>query len=290
VSINIDQRDGFIWLNGDFVEWRKAMIHVMTHCLHYGSSVFEGERCYNGNVFKMRDHSERLIRSAEIMDIDTNYKSYAIDEIVMDTLKKNDLKNAYIRPLAWKGSEDIGVVSDGISSNLMVAAWPWQAHNKEYLKSGISLCMADWVKPDPRSAPVTAKASGLYMINSISKNKARRKGFDDALMLDYRGYIAESTGSNVFFVIDGEVHTPAPHSFLNGITRQTIIKVSIDLGYMVRERNILPDELNEVSEVFLTGTAAEVLPVSRIEDQMFEVGNVTNTLMSAYLDLVNSIA
>jgi branched-chain amino acid aminotransferase len=288
MPFNVDQRDGFIWFNGHFVEWRKAVIHVMTHGLHYGSSVFEGERCYNGSVFRMRDHSDRLLRSAKIMDIDIDYESCDIDEIVTDTLKKNELKNAYVRPLAWKGSEDMGVLSTGISSNLMVAAWTWEPYNKAVLTNGISLCMADWVKPDPRSAPVEAKSSGLYMINSISKNKARRKGFDDALMLDYRGYVAESTGSNIFFVIDGEVHTPIPHSFLNGITRQTIIKISRELGYIVRERNILPDELKGVGEVFLTGTAAEVLPVSRIENQMFEIGNVTRTLVASYADLVNS--
>jgi branched-chain amino acid aminotransferase len=243
--------------------------------------------CYNGTVFMMREHHERLVKSAQIMDIELGYTAPDLDEIVMSVLRKNGLKEAYIRPLAWKGAESLGVLSNGISSNLMVAAWPPSVLSADLKAKGVSLCMADWVKPDPRSAPVSAKASGLYMINSISKNRAQKKGFDDAIMLDYRGYIAESTGANIFFVLDWEIHTPIPHSFLNGITRQTIIKIARENGYIVRERNIIPDELEGINEAFLTGTAAEVLPVSMIEDKPLEIGRVTRSLMDAYTELVN---
>ncbi|MDR0630603.1 MAG: branched-chain amino acid aminotransferase [Holosporales bacterium] len=284
--MNIDQRDGFIWLNGEFVEWKNARIHVLTHGLHYGSAVFEGERSYNGRVFKMQEHHQRLLKSAEIMDLKSQYTVERVNDIVMSVLEKNKLRDAYIRPLIWKGSEELGVISKYVSANFMVAAWAWSPYPEELIKQGIKLCWADWVRPDPRSAPVTVKASGLYMISSISKNKAHDKGFDDAILLDYRGYIAESTGSNIFFVIGNELHTPSPHAFLNGITRQTIIEIAQRKGYIVHERNILPRELKDVTEAFLTGTAAEVIPISRIEEQVFMIGNITMDLKKAYMELV----
>jgi branched-chain amino acid aminotransferase len=283
---DVDKRSGFIWLNGEFVDWKDAKVHVLTHALHYASSVFEGERCYNGVVFKMREHHERLLKSAEIMDLPIKYSVEEIDDIVVKTLEKNNLKDSYVRPLIWRGSEDCAVYSRNASVNFMVAAYPWTSFfDKDALEKGVSLCWGDWVRPDPRSAPVVAKASSLYAISSLCKNKARDKGFTDALLLDYRGYIAESTGSNVFFAIDGEVHTPDPHAFLNGITRQTVIEIAERKGYKVFARDIAPEELANVDEVFLTGTAAEVTPVGRIEDKIFKVGPVTRDLRDAYLKL-----
>ncbi|MDR3031312.1 MAG: branched-chain amino acid aminotransferase [Holosporales bacterium] len=286
---NIDQREGFIWINGKFVKWQEAKIHVLTHGLHFGSSVFEGERSYNGKVFKMREHHERLFESAEILDLTPQYTIEEINDIVMETLAQNNLTNAYIRPLIWRGSENLSVFSRDSSINVMVAAWEWKSYfGEDLLKEGVSLCWADWRRPDPRTAPTSAKASGLYMIGTISKNKARDKGFDDVIMTDYRGYIAESSGSNIFFVINDEIHTPAPHAFLNGITRQTIIEISKQKGYKVYSRDILPEELRDFDEVFLTGTAAEVVPVGKIENQVFEIGYITKELRKAYLELVNA--
>lgn len=284
----IDQKDGFIWFNGELIEWKGAKIHVLTHGLHYGSAVFEGERCYNGKVFKMHEHHVRLLKSAEIMDMTPKYSVKEINDAVQTALARNNLKNAYIRPLIWRGSEALGVYSRDTSVNLMVACWDWPSYfGEEMLKKGISLCWSDWVRPDPRSEPIVAKASGLYMTSTLSKNKAHDKGFTDAIMKDYRGYIAESTGSNIFFVMNGDIHTPAPHSFLNGITRQTIIEIAREKGYKVFVRDIMPEELENVQEVFVTGTAAEITPVGKIEEKVFGVGKITLDLRDAYLKLVN---
>ncbi|MDR0942360.1 MAG: branched-chain amino acid transaminase [Holosporales bacterium] len=281
----MNSSEGFIWINGEFVASKEAKVHVLTHSLHYGSAVFEGERSYNGKVFKMQEHHERLLKSAEILDLTPKYTVREFNDAVLATLAKNNLTNAYIRPLIWRGSENLEVFSRNSSVNAMIAVWNRPFHfDKE---KGISLCWADWARPDPRTAPTAAKASGLYMIGVICKNKARDKGFDDAVLKDYRGYMAESTGSNIFFVIQDEVHTPAPHAFLNGITRQTIIEIAKQKGYKVYVRNMAPEELENVDEVFITGTAAEVVPVGRIENQTFKLGEITKDLREAYLKLVN---
>jgi branched-chain amino acid aminotransferase len=286
--MRIDQRDGFIWINGEFVDWKEAKVHVMTHSLHYGTAAFEGERCYDGKVFKMREHHERLLNSAKIMDLPLKYTVEQLDDIVLKTLEKNNLKNSYIRPLIWRGSENCSICSQESSVNLMVATYPWESFfDKDILEKGVSLCVGDWFRPDPKTAPVSAKASCVYGISCLCKNKARDKGFDDALMLDYRGYIAESSGSNIFFVINGEIHTPEAHAFLNGITRQTIIELAREKGYKVVERNIELQELSQVEEAFLTGTAAEITPIGRIEDKVYNVGRITMELRDAYLKLVN---
>jgi branched-chain amino acid aminotransferase len=284
----INQKEGLIWLNGEFVDWKDANVHILTHALHYASSVFEGERCYNGVVFKMREHHERLLQSAKIMDLPVKYTVEELDDIVMQTIEKNNLRDCYIRPLIWRGSEDCGVYSRKASVNLMVAAWVWKSYfDENSLEKGVKLCWGDWVRPDPASAPIAAKASCLYAIGTLCKNRAHDKGFDDALLFDYRKYVAESTGSNAFFVFNGEIHTPIPHAFLNGITRQMIIEIAKRKGYVVLERDIFPREIFKADEAFLTGTAAEVMPIGKIEDKIFKYGPVTRDLRAAYLNLVN---
>jgi branched-chain amino acid aminotransferase len=285
----IDQMEGYIWLNGEFVRWQDAKIHVLTSALHYAGSVFEGERSYGGKVFKIKEHSERLLNSARIMDLELKYTVDEINDIVYKTLEKNNLKDAYIRPLVWKGSDALGVKTLGVSTNFMVATWDWPGiRDENILKNGISLCWADWLKPDPRTEPVEAKASGLYMIGSLAENKAVRNGYDDALFKDYRGYIAECSGSNVFFTINGELHTPTVHSSLNGITRQTILQLAREKNYRTYVRNISPEELENVQEVFICGTHAEITPVGKIENRIFVPGKITKDLRDTFLNLVNS--
>jgi branched-chain amino acid aminotransferase len=284
----LDQLDGYIWINGEFVKWQDAKVHILTSALHYAGSVFEGERCYNGKVFKLKEHSERLINSAKIMDMDLKYTVEELNDIVYKTLEKNNLKEAYVRPLVWKGSETLGVNTLNVSTNLMVAAWNWPGiRDENVLKKGISLCWADWLKPDPKTEPVEAKAAGLYMIGSLAENKATRMGYDDAVFKDYRGYIAECSGSNIFFVMNGELHTPTTHSSLNGITRQTILEIARNKKYKTYVRNISPEELENVQEVFICGTHAEITPVGKIENRIFIPGNVTKDLRDTYLDLVD---
>ncbi|MCL2439275.1 MAG: branched-chain amino acid aminotransferase [Alphaproteobacteria bacterium] len=280
--------NGFIWLNGEFVKWNDAKVHFFTHALHYATSVFEGERAYNGRIFKMREHHERLLRSAEILDMKCDYTVEQIDKIVMECLEKSGLKNAYVRPLIWRGSETMGIFSRNTSVNFGVAIWDWPAYFEgDIMTKGISLGWAPWSRPDPATAPVEAKASGLYMISVLSKNHAFDRGFTDALMKDYRGYVAEATGANIFFAFGGELHTPNPKAFLNGITRQTVIGIAERAGIKVVVRDITPEEIAKADEVFITGTGVEIVPIGKIEDMTFPVGPITKMIRSEYMKMVN---
>ena len=284
-----DDRDGLIWMDGRMVPWRDAQVHVLTHGLHYGSCVFEGERCYSGVIFKGREHSERLIASGEAMDIPIPYSVDEIDAAKEAALKANGLTDAYVRAFAWRGSgEDMGVSSARNPVRMAIAVWPWGAYYGDAKMQGAKLDIAEWKRPSPETIPVHAKAAGLYMICTISKHKAEAKGCSDALFMDYRGYVAEATGANIFFVKDGEVHTPLPDCFLNGITRQTVIKMLKDRGITVHERHIEPGELEEFEQCWLTGTAAEVTPVGQIGNYNFEVGSLTRDIADGYEKLVRS--
>ncbi len=282
-----DDRDGWIWLDGALVPWRDAKIHVLTHGLHYGSSVFEGERVYNGKVFKLSDHSHRLVRSAEILGMDMPYGVDQIDAATMETVRANGITDGYVRPVAWRGSEMMGVAAQSTRTRLAIAVWTWPSYfSPEARMKGIRLSISDWRRPDPRTAPSQAKAAGLYMICTMSKHKAEADGFDDCLMLDYRGQVAEATGANIFFVIDGALHTPLPDCFLDGITRRTVIDLARKRGMTVVERAIFPAEIGRASECFLTGTAAEITPVSQIAGCAFRPGTVSEALISDYSNLV----
>lgn len=283
-----DDRDGVIWFDGALVPWRDAKIHVLTHGLHYGSCVFEGERVYNGKVFKLREHSERLIRSAELLGFTIPYTVDQIDAANNEAVKASGLENAYVRPVVWRGSEVMGVSAQASRIHFAVAVWEWPSYfSPEAKMKGIKLIWAPWKRPSPECAPTAAKAAGLYMICTLSKHAAESAGCQDALMLDYRGQVAEATGANVFFVMDGKIHTPKADCFLDGITRQTVIGLARARGIEVIERAIFPDELSKASEVFLTGTAAEVTPVGMIGDLTYTPGKVCETLMKDYTALVN---
>ncbi|MFH1806932.1 MAG: branched-chain amino acid aminotransferase [Pseudomonadota bacterium] len=282
-----DNRDGFIWFNGELKPWRDSTLHVLSHALHYGSAVFEGERAYNGKVFKLAEHGERLINSGKILDMNIPYSSTELDDAVIETLAANKISDGYIRRIAWRGSEMMGVAAQTTRINVAIATWQWPSYFKpeERLK-GIRLARAKWSRPAPNTAPVHAKAAGLYMICTLSKHEAERNGYADALMLDYRGQIAEATGANVFFVQDGKIHTPKPDCFLDGITRRTVIGLAKARGYDVIERAIMPEEMAGFEECFITGTAAEVTPVSEIGADTFAPGLITKTLMDDYMALV----
>jgi branched-chain amino acid aminotransferase len=278
-----DQRDGFIWFDGKLVPWRDASVHVLTHGLHYASAVFEGERAYGGEIYKSTEHSERLRRSAQVLDFEIPYTVAEIDEAKRLVLKKNGQADAYVRPIAWRGSEMMGVSAQDNAIHLAIATWEWPSYFDPAQKmKGIRLDMAEYRRPDPATAPSLAKAAGLYMICTISKHKAERKGYADALMLDWQGRVAECTGANVFFIRDGAVHTPIADCFLAGITRQTVIDLARRRGFTVEERRIQPDELEHFNECFITGTAAEVTPVSEIGPWRFQPGNMTKVLMEDY--------
>jgi branched-chain amino acid aminotransferase len=285
--VPIDDRDGWIWLDGEFVPWREAKVHVLTHALHYGSSVFEGERMYAGEIFKLTEHSERLIKSAELLDFKIPYSVAEIDQACKDTCAKNGLTDCYVRPLAWRGSEQVSVSAFNTTVRMAVAVWEWPSYfDPEAKKKGIRLTWADYARPAPNTAPVNSKAAGLYMICTISKMRAEAAGFADAMMLDWRGFIAEATGANVFFVKGDEVHTPKVDAILNGITRLTVIDLAKARGYKVHVRDIAPEELAGFDECFLTGTAVEVTPVSEIGQYRFTPGAVSLTLMDDYARLV----
>jgi len=285
--VPFDDRDGWIWFDGEFVPWREAKTHVLTHGLHYGSSVFEGERMYNGEIFKLTEHSERLKRSAELLDFEIPYSVAEIDQACKDTCARNGLTDCYIRPVAYLGADKLSVSSIGNKVHLAIAVWEWPSYfDPEVKKKGIKLEWAKWRRPDPATAPSTAKAAGLYMICTMSKNAAEQRGFADALMLDWRGYVAEATGANVFFVKDGVIHTPDVSNILNGITRQTVIDLAKAKGIEVVVRNILPEELADFSECFLTGSAAEVTPVGSVGEYSFVPGEISLGLMSDYEKLV----
>lgn len=285
--VPFDDRDGWIWFDGAFVPWRDAKTHVLTHGLHYGSSVFEGERMYGGEIFKLTAHSQRLKRSAELLDFDIPYSVAEIDAACKETCEKNGLTECYIRPVAYLGAEQLSVSSLNSKVHLAIAAWEWPSYfDPEVKKKGIRLEWAKWRRPDPATAPSTAKAGGLYMICTMSKTAAEKRGYADAMMLDWRGYVAEATGANVFFVQNGILHTPRVDHILDGITRQTVIEMAQAKGIEVVVRDILPEELSNFSECFLTGSAAEVTPVSEIGDYRFTPGDLSLTLMDDYGKLV----
>ncbi|MSP47929.1 MAG: branched-chain amino acid aminotransferase [Alphaproteobacteria bacterium] len=289
--IPFDDRDGMIWLDGKLIPWRDAKMHVLTHALHYASAVFEGERAYSGVIFKSRQHSERLKKSAQILDFEIPYTVEEIDRAKAETLKANNLTEAYVRPIAWRGSEMMGVSAQKNRIHLAVATWAWPAYFSPELRAkGIRLCMAKYRRPAPDTAPTASKAAGLYMICTISKHQAERDGFQDAMMLDYRGQIAEATGANVFFVMNGELHTPKPDCFLDGLTRRTVIDLARARQLKVIERAIMPDEMGKASECFLTGTAAEITPVGEIGTYKFTPGKITHTLWDDFQALVRKPA
>ncbi|HEX9790475.1 MAG TPA: branched-chain amino acid aminotransferase [Kiloniellales bacterium] len=282
-----DDRDGVIWFDGKLVPWRDAKVHVLTHGLHYASCVFEGERAYNGIIFKMTEHHQRLHDSAIILGFELPYPVAAIDAAAAEVLRVNKIVDGYLRPVAWRGSEMMGVSAQKSAIHVAIAAWDWPAYFAPELRAkGIRMMFAPWRRPAPDTAPTQSKAAGLYMICTLSKHAAEAKGCQDALMLDYRGRIAEATGANVFLVQDGKIHTPIPDCFLDGITRRTVIALAREMGIEVIERAIMPDELGKTSEVFLTGTAAEVTPVGEIDTYKFTVGKITKDLMTAYGELV----
>jgi branched-chain amino acid aminotransferase len=282
-----DDRDGVIWKDGQFVPWREATIHVLTHGLHYGSAVFEGIRVYNGKPFKLREHTERLFRSAEILDMKIPYSMDEIDAVTLETVQRQGVQYGYIRPFAWRGSEMMAISAQRTRIHVAIAAWETKTYfPAELLEKGIKLVTGPWRRPAPDTAPTESKAAGLYMICTVSKHQAERQGYNDALMLDWRGRIAECTGANIFLIQNGELHTPTPDCFLNGITRQTVMELARSLRIKVVERTIMPDELAQTDEVFVTGTAAEITPVGQIDDRVFGVGPVTLRLKEAYSQLV----
>ena len=286
-AIPFDQRDGFIWQDGEFVAWKDAKVHVLTHGLHYASAVFEGERAYGGEIFKLTEHTERLHESAQILGFEIPYSVEEIDNACRELLKKQGFEDAYVRPIAWRGSESLGVSAQNNRIHLAIAIWQWPSYfSPEEKMKGIRLDIAEYCRPDPRTAPSRSKAAGLYMICTISKHAAEAKGYADALMLDWRGQVAEATGANVFFVKDGALHTPKPDCFLDGITRRTIIDLAKRRGLEVVERVIMPEELADFSECFLCGTAAEVTPVSEIGKYHFTPGGITSLLMQDYVNEV----
>ena len=285
--IPYDDRDGWMWLDGEFTPWRDAKVHVLTHGLHYASAVFEGERMYGGEIFKLAEHTERLFKSAEILDFVIPFTQDEINAASIETCARNGLSDCYIRPIAWRGSETIGVSAQDSKIHVAIAAWDWPSYFKPEEKArGIALTWARYKRPSPETAPTASKAAGLYMICTVSKHAAERDGFADAMMLDWRGYVAEATGANVFFIRDGVLHTPTPDCFLDGITRRSVIALAREKGFEVVERHIKPEELSDFSECFIVGTAAEVTPVSRIADYTFTPGNISLSLMDDYARMV----
>jgi branched-chain amino acid aminotransferase len=283
-----DDRDGWIWMDGKLVQWREANAHVLTHALHYASSVFEGQRAYGGAIFRLTDHSERLRNSARLLGFEIPWSVQQIDDACREVLKANELEDAYMRPIAWRGSEQMGVSAQKSKIHLAIATWYWGAYfGEEALRKGLRLDIAKWRRPAPYTAPTESKAAGLYMICTLARHDAQAKGYDDALMFDWRGQIAEATGANAFFVQDGKLHTPTPDCFLDGITRRTVIDLARRRGIEVVERPIWPEELEGFEQFFLTGSAAEVTPVAEAGPWRFEVGDLTLQLRKDYLDLVH---
>jgi branched-chain amino acid aminotransferase len=276
-------RDGFIWFNGALVPHREANVHILTHAMHYASSVFEGQRCYDGEIFKLTEHSERLKKSATILGFDIPYSVEEIDAACREVVAANGNPTCYMRPIAWRGSEQMGVAAPNSKINIAIAAWEWPSYfTAEAKLKGLRLDIARYRRPAPYTAPTDSKAAGLYMICTISKHEADAKGYNDALMFDWRGQVAEATGANVFFIKDNTLHTPTPDCFLDGITRRTVMDLARQRGVKVIERTIWPEELASFEQCFLTGTAAEVSPVSEIGPWRFEVGTLTQQLMRDY--------
>ena len=286
--IPFDKRIGFIWYNGEFVEWQNATTHVLNHGLHYGSCVFEGLRVYGEKIYKLEKHTDRLFFSAQRMGIDVPYSKDEINNAQEAIIKKMNIKYGYVRPVIWRGSEMMAISAQKNKINVAVATWEWPSYfTKEDRLKGISLQTAVWKRPPPDCIPTDTKAAGLYMICTLSKHEAEKNGFTDALMLDYKGRVSESTGSNIFLVINGEIHTPVPDCFLNGITRQAVIEIAKNEGIKVIERDIYPDEIKNAEEIFLTGSAVEVTPVGKIDNQTFKVGDITAKISSLYMKEVD---
>ena len=288
IDATFDDRDGFIWFDGALRPWRDANVHVLTHAMHYASAVFEGARAYGGKVFALEQHSQRLIESARILGFEIPWTREQIDAAVIETLAANGLVNGYVRPIAWRGSEQMGVSAQKTKPHLAISCWEWGAYfGPEALAKGLRLNIAPWRRPAPYTAPTQSKAAGLYMICTMSKHAAENAGYNDALMLDWRGQVAEATGANIFFLQDGALHTPTPDCFLDGITRRTVMGLAQRRGIEVIERVIWPEELETFEQAFLTGSAAEVTPLAEIGPWRFEVGALTRQLASDYSDLVN---
>ncbi len=285
--IPFDDRDGTIWFNGEMVPWRDAKIHVINHGLHYASCIFEGERAYEGKIFKSQEHTTRLFKSAAVLGMDIPFAPEVINLAKEAVLKANNLTDAYLRPVAWRGSEQMGIAARATRTHVAIAAWEWPSYfSPELREKGISLKTSSWQKPAPNTALTEAKAAGLYMINTLSKHQAEDEGYTDALMLDYRGYAVEATGANLFCIKNGVIYTPKPDCFLNGITRQTTIELAKELGYKLVEDFITVEFLKAADEVFITGTAAEVTAVGKIDTTIYTVGPVTRNLRDAYENLV----
>ena len=286
--IPFDKRIGFIWYNGEFVEWQNATTHVLNHGLHYGSCVFEGLRVYGEKIYKLEKHTDRLFFSAQRMGIDVPYSKDEINRAHEETIKKMNIKYGYVRPVIWRGSEMMAISAQKNKINVAVATWEWPSYfTKEDRLKGISLQTAVWKRPPPDCIPTDTKAAGLYMICTLSKHEAEKNGYTDALMLDYKGRISESTGSNIFLVINGVIHTPVPDCFLNGITRQAVIEIAKNEGIKVIERDIYPNEISKAEEIFLTGSAVEVTPVGKIDNQNFKVGDITTKISGLYMKEVD---
>ncbi len=285
---NFDDRDGWIWFDGKLVPWREANVHILTHAMHYASSVFEGQRAYGGTIFKLDEHSRRLHNSAKILGFDIPWSVEEVSAACNEVIKANNLVDAYVRPVAWRGSEQMGVSAQGTEPHLAIAAWEWGKNfDPKLAEKGIRLDIARYRRPAPYTAPVHSKAAGLYMICTLSRQQAEGRGFDDALMFDWRGQVAEATGANVFFVREGQLHTPTPDCFLDGITRRTVMDLARDLGVEVVERPIWPEELESFEQMFLTGSAAEVTFVGSAGPWNFEVGDLSRQLAKDYDDTVN---
>ena len=286
-AVPYDQREGVIWMNGEMVDWPDANLHVLSHGLHYASCVFEGERVYGGEIFKLTEHTERLHESARVLGFEIPYSVAEIDRACRDVVKAHGLSEGYVRPVAWRGSEMMGVSAQETRINVAVAAWDWGSYfdPAERLK-GIRLSMAEYRRPDPKTAPAKSKAAGLYMICTIEKHRAEAAGYADALMLDWRGQVAEATGANVFFVKGEVLHTPTPDCFLDGITRRSGMDLARKRGLDIVERAIMPEEMADFEQCFITGTAAEVTPVSEIGPHSFQVGEITEALLNDYMALV----
>lgn len=286
-----DDRDGYIWYDGTMVPWRDAKLHVLSHALHYASCVFEGERVYGGRIFKLTEHSERLALSGRILGFELPYEVAAIDRACQQVVAANGIVDGYVRPVAWRGAEMMGVSAQATKIHVAIATWQWPAYfAPEARLRGIRMTRAPYRRPAPDTAPTKSKAAGLYMICTISKHAAEQQGYQDALMLDYRGYLAEATGANLFLQIDGKLHTPTPDCFLDGITRRTVIDLAKARGIEVIERHILPDELTKAQEVFITGTAAELTPVAEIDEHKFQVGALTRSLIADFDALTRETA
>jgi branched-chain amino acid aminotransferase len=283
--IPFDKREGWIWLDGRLVPWRDAKVHVLTHGLHYASSIFEGERAYSGRIYRLEDHTERLFESARILGMKIPYTEEQINAACRQVVEAQGFPDAYVRPVVFRGSEQMSVAAPHSSTRIAIAAWQWPSYFDPAEKmKGIRLTISDWKRPSPETAPYKAKAAGLYMICTLSKHKAEDEGYNDALMYDYRGLVAEATGANVFFVDEGKLVTPIADCFLDGVTRRSIMALARARQIQVAERHIAPQELERFSECFLTGTAAEVTPVREIGPHRFTPGRITETMLSAYME------